>query len=319
MRVKVSISGKSDKVLTVEAECDLETFQGLILSSYEDDLSLQSMRYGFPPQSILFQGNEAKTLEELGICNGERIIVSLSKADEAIATRTQPSINASKANTLPNKEVKKKPTGKSESVQIDSTRALQLHEVPDDNSCLFHAISYAVYKNISLSSELRGVVASEVRRDPFEYSDAILGRPNHEYSEWIMKHSSWGGGIEIAILSKHFQYAIYVLDVDACKFEKFNEDLYDKFIIIAYNGVHYDTVEIFDGTQHQTVFDIGEKDTEFLLQKTQEIAKKMKREGKSFNTARDSILCNTCGTTLIGEREVSKHAEKTGHVDFRQK
>lgn len=315
----MSFPGKGDKVLTIEAECDLETLQGLILSTSEDDILLEGIRYGFPPQSVTFKGNENKTLEQLGISNGEKIIVNLTEVGKPVATSPMKHPDASQVHKQGNQKDSKASGASSKGVWIDSRRLLQVHDVPDDNSCLFHAISYAVYKDISLSSEIRRIVAAAVRKDTIKYSDAILGRPNHEYSEWILKPTSWGGGIEIAILSNHLKYAIYVLDVDACKYEKFNEQLYDQFIIIAYNGVHYDTVEILDGSYHQTVFDIREKDSQFLLQETLKVAREMKREGKTFNTTRDSILCNTCGTTLIGEREVSKHAEKTGHVDFRQK
>lgn len=307
MRVKVSIPGKNDKIINVDGDCDLETFQGIILSTYDEDILLGGLRFGFPPQSLSFHGNESKMLEDLGISNGERIIITLpSSADATKNIKSGVSAN----------EKKKESSGGG---IIDSKRVLQVHEVPDDNSCLFHAISYAVYKDISLSAELRNIVASEVSKDTITYSDAILGRPNRKYSQWITKPSSWGGGIEIAVLSKHLQYAIYVLDMDACKFEKFNDELFNLFIIIAYNGVHYDTVEIVDGAQHQTVFNADDEDTSLILKRTEEIARKMKREGKTFNTTRDSILCNTCGKTLVGEREVSKHAETTGHVDFRQK
>lgn len=314
MRVKISIPGKKDEILKLPEGCDVETFKGLVVSLFEEEILPKGFRFGFPPQTLLFEGNEQRSLDDLGVSNGERIIINLEVASGNTADG---------ASTTSKNEQKNKPSSDRNNVgehaSLDNRRRIQIHEVPDDNSCLFHAIGYAVYKDISFSSDLRKAVSTAIRQDPITYSDAILGKPNKEYSEWILKQNSWGGGIEIAILSKHLNYAIYVLDIDACKFEKFNDDVFSKYIIIAYNGIHYDTVEVVEDNIHSTVFDlVGEKKTAFL-KKMEEIAANMKKAGRTFNTARDTILCNVCGETLVGEREVGRHAEKMRHFDFRQK
>jgi ubiquitin thioesterase OTU1 len=39
---------------------------------------------------------------------------------------------------------------------------------------------------------------------PDEYNEAILDNRPEDYSEWIVYGDSWGGGIELSILSKYF-------------------------------------------------------------------------------------------------------------------
>lgn len=36
------------------------------------------------------------------------------------------------------------------------------------------------------------VVATTIRNDPFNYNEAILGRPAQDYINWILKPNSWG-------------------------------------------------------------------------------------------------------------------------------
>jgi ubiquitin thioesterase OTU1 len=52
------------------------------------------------------------------------------------------------------------------------------------------------------------VVASAILSDPIQYNEAILGRSVEEYIEWILKPNSWGGAIELAILSELLELGI---------------------------------------------------------------------------------------------------------------
>jgi ubiquitin thioesterase OTU1 len=61
----------------------------------------------------------------------------------------------------------------------------------DDNSCLFRSIGYVINRDSEKSSKLRQEVADYVRQDPINYNDAILGRPQREYIDWILKPASW--------------------------------------------------------------------------------------------------------------------------------
>lgn len=307
MRLKLSGTNGYNKVVSIDNEATLEE---LILVS-DAPSSVLGIRYGYPPQKV--DNNQEMSrlkLDSLGISSGEKIVLifkdegSIPEAMPESTSSSQPSNNQ----LPPNKCKISLPTGEE--------TFLHVRQIPDDNSCLFHSLSYCVYKDISLSSTLRTVCSEHIRNDKVLYSDAVLDRPNEEYAQWISKNDSWGGGIEIAILSKNFGVAVYVLDMDAQKFEKFNEDQFDQFVIVMFNGVHYDSLELVN---QRTVFDRRDEIfSEAVLEAALEIAKQLKRCGHSFNTRRDRIICNICRTILTGERDVARHAESTGHVDFGQ-
>lgn len=301
MRVKVSGANGLNKVVTLD---NGSTLQDLI-DSTEVSVPIIAVRFGYPVVKIdITDDNGDLTLDDLGISSGEKITVITKVENE-----NKPVV----------KPIETKKLNSSQAIiQLSngSEEILQIHKVPDDNSCLFHAISYCMYKDISLSYELRKVVSKEILKNPILYSEVMLEKPNKEYAEWILDKNSWGGAIDIGILSKSMGTAVYVIDMDAIKIEKFNEDEFDEFIIIMFTGIHYDAIELGNST---TVFNkTNELFSNLVLSGALKIAEQMKNEGYSFNTQKDKILCNVCKKILIGEREVAKHAESTGHVDFGQ-
>lgn len=299
MKVKISGPQGLNKVLTLGPDDTLEQ----LVEKSGSLLPVIGVRFGYPPQKVeCTEETLQASVDSLGVSSGEKVTLITEEFPEA---KIDDGL-----------DVKLPVTATRIVLPEGQQRVLEVHQVPDDNSCLFHAISYCNYKDISISPQLRSLVSEQVLADPVTYSDAVLDRPNHEYAKWILKKESWGGGIEIAIISKKLGIAIYVLDIDAQQFEKFNEDQFDPFIVIMFNGVHYDAIELDDG---KTVFD--KRDlfyTELILTGALEIARQMKKTGHSFNTRKDNIICNVCQKTLVGEREVAKHAESTGHVDFGQ-
>lgn len=78
--------------------------------------------------------------------------------------------------------------------------------VAADNSCLFTSIGYLVMGKVdtTIGPHLREIIAQTVHNEKETYSDAILGRPNADYVAWIMQESSWGGAIEVSILSAYY-------------------------------------------------------------------------------------------------------------------
>lgn len=306
MRVKISGPNGFNKVVSLNGGDSLKK----LVKAAGSPLAVVGVRFGYPPHKVdLTEKNLNENVDSLGISSGEKITL-ITQSDDS-KTDLSPS-----ATEIDGGDVQLPVTETRIVLPEGQQRLLQIHEVPDDNSCLFHAISYCLYKDITVSSQLRKAVSEEILADHETYSDAVLDKPNKEYAKWILKKDSWGGGIEIAILSKRLEVAIYVLDMDAQQFERFNEEQFDQFIVIMFTGVHYDAVELDDG---KTVFD--KRDTfytELILAGALQIAQQMKQTGHSFNTRKDKIICNTCQKTMTGEREVAKHAESTGHVDFGQ-
>lgn len=309
MRLKFGGVPGIDKVVTLEKEALLKDIFEPLGVAQED---IDAIRFGYPPQKVVInEENLQKPLEDLGLSSGERVTLISDKLKEPAVTAPV--------------SAKEKPfrlQGNQVSLDKDNNKILQLHEVPDDNSCLFHAISYCKHKRLTTSQILREMCAQEILSDKIKYNQAILDQSNEDYARWILQKDAWGGGIEIGILSEYLKVAIYVLDLDSLTIGKFNEEKYDDLIMISFNGVHYDAIEVLDFKTNdtQTVFNLI-RDSELcinILNNAIELAKKLRSSGYKFNTRKDKIKCNTCKEQFTGEREVAKHAEKTGHVDFGQ-
>ena len=72
----------------------------------------------------------------------------------------------------------------------------------DDNSCLFHAVSYC-FSPSSKPHELRAKIVSAVRADPERWNDATLGKPVEEYISFISDSRRWGGQVDGYLCMSH--------------------------------------------------------------------------------------------------------------------
>lgn len=88
---------------------------------------------------------------------------------------------------------------------------------------------------------MREIIANAVKDDPSEFSEAVLGKPNKDYCEWIRNPNSWGGAIEVSILSNFYGVEIAVIDTQSGSISKFGEDkCYPHRVFLIYDGIHYD-------------------------------------------------------------------------------
>jgi ubiquitin thioesterase OTU1 len=86
--------------------------------------------------------------------------------------------------------------------------------MPDDNSCLFRAFSYAVLPtDDKVVVELRSIIAQAIRSYPEIYTKVVLEQEPENYCAWIQTQDAWGGAIELGILAQHFEVEICSLDV----------------------------------------------------------------------------------------------------------
>ena len=105
------------------------------------------------------------------------------------------------------------------------------------------------------SSFMREVIASVVGADQEKYSEAILGKGNKAYCNWILGKDAWGGAIEVQILAEYFQVEIMVVDtksgkragerklVKSCAGSQtiFGENQnFPQRMVLIYDGIHYD-------------------------------------------------------------------------------
>jgi ubiquitin thioesterase OTU1 len=83
-------------------------------------------------------------------------------------------------------------------------------------------------------------VASEIKRDEAFYNQGFLGKSNDEYRKLMMMDGTWGGGIELSILSDHYRTEFVVVNENGV-INKFGEDKqYEKRGFLFFYGSHYE-------------------------------------------------------------------------------
>jgi len=193
-------------------------------------------------------------------------------------------------------------------------------KIADDNSCLFNAVGYVMESDISgKAKSLRSLVASVVTKSDL-YSEAVLGKPKSDYAHWITLPNSWGGGIELAILSEHYSTEICAFDVITKIPYCYGEgNSYTQRVYLVYDGIHYDSLAInLLGSEGPQELDITvfAPDDHGVKAKMAALIETLHKAGQFTDTAKFQILCTDCNAVLHGEKEVALHATKTGHGNF---
>ncbi|ODH46795.1 hypothetical protein GX48_07127 [Paracoccidioides brasiliensis] len=205
----------------------------------------------------------------------------------------------------------------------DHRGTVVLRIMPDDNSCLFRAVSSAVIGAMDAVTELRSIIAQTIQEQPELYTAAVLEKSPDDYCRWIQTEDSWGGGIELSILSKHFDVEICSIDVQSLRVDRFNEGRPTRCIVV-YSGIHYDTIALSPSDEPYThAYAPPEFDTKIfdavdlvILERAVELCQILQAKHYFTDTASFRIRCNMCGSEFVGERGATKHATETGHYDF---
>lgn len=329
MRLKLRFTKTNEtKVVTLEGPGgDDSSILVMQLLDIVGDNSI--IKAGFPPKIVDISDGDM-TLKELGISNGEQLVVEPGTSTSAIGNSERPqAVSARPQFTTPPNDLYVPPPVTSQNltetnrlqVKCGEYGYLRLRVMEDDNSCLFRSVGYTVLKNLDAMFSLRNTVRETILNDPEQYSDVILGKKREVYMSWICQENSWGGAIELQILANHFDITICSLDVNSLRVDQFNPGK-DNFVIVVYSGIHYDavclsTTEYDTGKPEddQTIFEGDMKGFE-VLEALNELGKKLKNRHYYTDTNKFTLKCNICGQSLVGEKEATKHAVKTGHTDF---
>lgn len=191
------------------------------------------LKVGFPPRTIECV-DENCSVEATGIKNGDIIIVEEKPMSEEERNA------AAAAERLAQDELLAEELGHMNS---ENAGILLKEVVPADNSCLFTSVNFVMTGKIDLGSGafMRQIIAAEVNQDKTTYNEGILGRPNDEYCAWIMQDDSWGGAIEVSILSKYYGVEFDVVDITNAMIVRFGEDQnYGMRGFLLFDGIHYD-------------------------------------------------------------------------------
>ncbi|KAI5622979.1 ubiquitin thioesterase OTU1, partial [Silurus asotus] len=253
--------------------------------------NVQKIMVGYPPSSLDLSNRDAR-LKDYPIKSGDTLIVEEEK-------------NKPKDTTSP---------------LLDFTPVLERRTVPADNSCLFTSVYYVVEGgvfNAACAPDMRQLIAHIVAGDPSAYSEAVLGKSNENYCAWIRRSDTWGGAIELSILSKFYQCEICVVDTQTVRVDRFGEDAgYSKRVLLIYDGIHYDPLQMLvPGTEcpPQTIFSTND---DVILAQALELADEARRKRQFTDVNRFSLCCATCQTGLVGQKEAREHAQETGHTNF---
>jgi ubiquitin thioesterase OTU1 len=244
------------------------------------------LKAGFPPQPL--KSNEApKDILLSSFCkDGDTIIIE---------TKTQ----------------------KMKETLMDATRRV----MDDDNSCLFRSIAYLFYRDPSKHQSLREIVVQGIKENTEKFSEPILGKPIQDYCEWILNLSSWGGAIEMLILSDYFQTCICSVDVATGRLDKFGDGKFQSMAFVLYSGIHYDAIVLAPLQSSkdclesdQVVF--SSHDCLMMEEKVLQLAARLKNEHQFTEMGTMTLKCQDCGIGLRGQKEAQAHALATTHSNF---
>ena len=184
-----------------------------------------------------------------------------------------------------------------------------------DNSCLFRSISYSYYKKSrNHSNSLRLLVSETIRKDPITYNQAFLGRD--DYAKWIAQDSSWGGQIDLLVLSTQLKVEIAAFDV-----VRNRHDVYGSFpsrIMVLYDGIHYDALAYcldpcLPEAEDQTIFNSNDV---LVMERAQQLCQEQHQAKAFTDTSRFTLRCLVCQEGLEGQEGATKHAKQTSHTNF---
>lgn len=211
--------------------------------------------------------------------------------------------------------------------------------VPDDNSCLFSAVGVSCGLGEDAKHELRRMAAQAVAGDPLSWDEATLGRPRDEYVSWISRPNSWGGAIELAILSKALGSVIKAVDVQTGRIDEYGAEGDEaataspasaaapppkSVAMVLYDGIHYDALVVVDQGERNgssTELVISPLPTtspvaELAALAAQELAQERKRSHAYTDVSKFTLRCMVCGKGIVGEKGAVQHAKETGHARF---
>ncbi|XP_018430328.1 PREDICTED: ubiquitin thioesterase OTU1 [Nanorana parkeri] len=256
----------------------------------------QRIMVGYPPANLDLSDGDA-TLRDLPIKSGDTLIVEEDKSKPA--TIVKQCINDQ---TLP------------------KAPAIVRRVVPADNSCLFTSVYYVVEGGVydpACAPEMRSLIAEIVASDPTSYSEAVLGKGNEEYCLWIRRDDTWGGAIEVSILSKFYQCEICVVDTQTVRIDRFGEDAgYSRRVLLIYDGIHYDPLQRqFPDPSMPPMTIFSTTDDDALVQAL-ELAEEARKKRKFTDVNRFALRCMVCQKGLTGQLAARDHAKETGHTNF---
>ncbi len=192
---------------------------------------------------------------------------------------------------------------------------MERHIVPADNSCLFTSVGFLVEGLMDRAPFYRNVVAQRIRASPERFTEVVLGRAPEAYCQYILSPKTWGGAVELTVLSEALAVGIVAVDVQTGKPYTFGADKgYTRRMFLIYDGVHYDALK--------WVREDGDLETQTLvsddapLASALSIAQELKGKKQFVDLGAGEMRCGACAEVFKGQKEAVAHAKATGHTNF---
>ncbi|OMJ21305.1 Ubiquitin thioesterase OTU1 [Smittium culicis] len=336
MRFRIKTSSSSHTLNDIPETLSFREFLLLIEKETGIPSATITIKAGYPPKIISVPQNSVPLSQIETLSNGDTLIVSspvqLSTSETPNSIKKQSNNGydykpQSKINTLNNNNDHSsisEPDNEKHYVKCRDGYMIK-RDIPDDNSCLFRAVSYLVHGTQENFYGLRTVISDSItnsnKLNSTSYSEAILGRPVPQYCNWIMQPNSWGGAIELQILADWFSIEIVTVDIKTGTHYVFGlaENKYTTRIYLLYSGIHYDAI-VFNPSLSVNAYSndtlMFPASDSHALDCAIQLSKLVRSKSGFTDTTSFKLLCLDCNTTLVGEKNATIHASKTGHTNF---
>lgn len=276
----------------------------------------QFLKVGFPP-APLPDDAEDKRLTDVGCNNRETVVVEerepppdpLAAPDADAAAKV-----AEAAGRL----------GLPALLPPDGVGDVERHVIPADNSCLFASVAYLLRSESGTPTppvQLRQLVGGEIARDPERWDPITLaesGKTSLEYADWIQRDDSWGGSLELIVLSEKLGVQLSAVCVRSLRVEHFpHEGPHRHRAYVLYDGIHYDAVvgRAAAGGGEVRVFSPSD---DLTLNKVVALGVELQESKQFTDTANFTLQCQHCWKKLKGEADAQEHGKQTGHFNFQE-
>lgn len=298
----------------VRLEVDEESMLGDLVDLIKEKTGVKdcSLKYGWPLKALeLSPAALQTTVRDLNL-RGETIVVVPLETESSRGAAAEPVKQKKQAPVLA------KPMEPDETVVEWPERGgfVVLRVMPDDNSCMFTAFGGAIALD-DPAKHLRQEVADYIIAHPDQYSKVILGDDPVRYTKRMKQSDTWGGAIELSILSDIYDIQICSIDVKSLRVDRFGENKSTRCIIL-YSGIHYDRIAFSMDLSFPVEVDVTKwaTDDEEMVVKATELAQKLNRLHYYTDTTDFVIKCEDCNWIGQGTRDAAEHERKTGHVRF---
>jgi len=340
MRLRVRDPDGAQHALTIDDGASLASLKASIASCTGIAVDAQQLLTGFPPK--LLKAEDAAPCTS-AMQNGETIQVRRCER-EMLTSRTsgdgriaEPKSNYEAMSSMDEDEALARalalslasdddaPTVAHSNERVSAERAYAVRRViASDNSCLFNAIGYCRKGSLSEAPTLRAAVVNAVNADPGTFNEGFLGKTPKEYTEWISKPKSWGGQVELFILSAYYGVEIAAYDIQTERCDVYGQGQgYDSRIMVLYDGLHYDALVLNPSPlgidKSKDIASVSTDDASRLAvidAKARALVKAQHDARKFTDTANFALRCLVCQCGLKGQKEAVEHAKSTGHTNF---